>query len=86
VKSGGILALGVLIALSVGAIAAAAAHAPESTSSPLEPEGLWKTTLVVAGIGSFVSYAAAAALLRRSSAPLAAVLGDPAVRAGSALP
>ena len=55
-----ILALGALVAACIAVIVAAADHAPESTSSPLEPEGAWRTGLIAAGVVSFLGYVAAA--------------------------
>ena len=68
------LALGVLIAVASGLMTLAAANALESAASPLDPEGAWRSLLVVSGVVSFVAYATAAFLLRRSAAPLVAVL------------
>lgn len=63
-----VLALGVLVACCVGVVVGAGRHTPDSASSPLEPDGGWRTALVVAGLASFACYAAAAILLRRSPA------------------
>ena len=69
-----IVALGAFVAVCVALIVAAADHAPESTSSPLGPDGAWRAALIASGVASFLGYVAAAVALRRSRAPLAAVL------------
>jgi len=69
-----IVALGGGVVACVAAIVVAAGHATETASSPLEPMGAWRTTLIVAGLVSFLCYAGAAAALRRHGPPLAAVL------------
>lgn len=68
------LALGGLIAVCTVLMTLAAIHTAESASSPLEPDGAWHSVLIVAGVGSFVAYAVAAFLLRRSPASLGAVM------------
>ncbi len=68
------LALGALVALGTALMTLAAANALDSASSPLEPEGAWRSLLVVSGVVSFVAYAAAAFLLRRATAPLVVVI------------
>lgn len=67
-------ALGALIAACIAVIVAAADHAQDSSSSPLEPDGAWRAALVAAGLASFLAYAVASLALRRSRAPLVAVL------------
>ncbi|MGI8479253.1 MAG: hypothetical protein ACR2M2_05270 [Gaiellaceae bacterium] len=65
-RRGAVLGLGALVAGCVGLIVLAAEQATESTSSPLEPEGAWRSLLIVAGVVSFLAYVAAALALKRS--------------------
>jgi hypothetical protein len=68
------VALGAVVAASVGAIVLAADRAIDSMSSPLEPTGHWRTALIAAGVVSFIAYATALVLLRRRRASLPAIL------------
>ncbi|MBA3375109.1 MAG: polyprenol phosphomannose-dependent alpha 1,6 mannosyltransferase MptB [Actinobacteria bacterium] len=73
-RRGAVLGLGALVAGCVGLIVLAAEQATESTSSPLEPEGAWRSLLIVAGVVSFLAYVAAALALKRSRSPLTVVV------------